>query len=115
MTWQVSTIVEGYSSDGIGEIEVHGTVISPGKDDPSIHSLDIKEAASYINYLEEIMSRVLEAHIQVCGNVFPNDEDDEKFESAIQDMAEALSSDAWTLLRAHQDKETNSNGATSKV
>lgn len=114
MTWTTSRIVEGYGSDGVGEIEVYGTVISPGKDDPSTNSLDIKEAAQYINLLEAAMIRVIEAHIEVCGQLWPDEDLDNKFDASIDNMAEIISTDAWTLLRATSQGD-NSNGATTEV
>ena len=109
MTWSASRIIEGYGGDG-GEIEVYGTVISPAPDDEfRRNSLDIKEAAEYINLLENAMDNVIEQAFEYLSG---DSEAYPRVFDRINDMAAILNADAWTLLRARQQKETD-NGTPS--
>lgn len=104
--WRVSTITTGYAPGFFGEEEVEGTVISPDTDDEyNVTSLDMKEAAEYINILEAAIDRVVDAYIAVCEVLGYDDDLEKEMNDSIAEASEILTSDAWTLVRARQNKE----------
>ncbi len=109
MTWIVTTTIIGYDGN---DAPVHGLVVTPhGEGMARKNSLDIEEAANYINILEGAVKQIIRDWREYSTSL--TTEDGAKAHIQMQGtrdlLVEILSTDALDRVRAHT-KENESDG-----
>ncbi len=112
--WLTGMNMQGYTMEGDTEIEVYGVEVVPGEGDPvRINPLDIREAADYINILEEAMNKTVTTWVKNAGNVVYDPKDDKAFNDSLLAMADILVTDALVLVQ--QRRKENDNAKDTKL
>ena len=98
--WITAFVLQGYGMDNGTEVEIQGNEVAPGiGDDFRINTLDVREAADYINILEKAMLQVIAAKRKVNENLLYDLDDDIALDRAAERMDEILGTDALVLVQ----------------
>ncbi len=101
MTWTTSTEQQGWTTDNGREVPGYGVEVAPGEwDTVNKHTLDIAEAAAYINLLSDNANRVISKwHDFLTSSDETAKEDGRIFSMALDELQQILSTDAWTQAK----------------
>lgn len=110
MTWTIEERLQGYSCENSTEHAVYGpSLVSDDK--ARKNSLDIHEAAEYINMLESAMKQMIKGWDTYNGRTemfFQVRDPGEYAEESMDRGRELLSTDVWTRIRARKQLEKES-------
>lgn len=114
MTWTLARVLTGFGMEGECEIPVFGDQIAPDDDDTiNKNTLSMREAANYINALEEAMTRTIGAWV-VSREFEPDDNIPRRnLSRRIDEMADILSMDAWVQVTDTDIQRSTQNGTKS--
>lgn len=105
--WITALVHQGYTMEEGAEVEVYGNEVSPGPDSHHKNTLDVREAADYINILESAMEKVCTTKRRIQENLFWDEDAEDAHDRAIEYMDEILGTDALTLVQARRKEMQN--------
>jgi hypothetical protein len=105
--WITALVHQGYTMEEGAEVEVYGNEVSPGPDSHHKNTLDVREAADYINILTGVMREVLDTKRRVQEALFWDEDAENAHDRALGKMAEFLDEDALELVQARRKEMQN--------
>lgn len=110
MTWTIEERLQGYSCEDSTEYPVYGPALV-SDDQARRNSLNIHEAAEYINMLEATMRQMIKGWDTYNGRTemfFQVRDPGEYAEESMDQGRGLLSTDVWTRVRARQQAKKES-------
>ncbi len=104
MMWTTKTVEQGMVMEGGAEIPSYGVEVAPaGTDMSNRNTLDIAEAAQYINILEDGMRQALTV-LKSLEQGWLSMNNIKSMGATVEELEEILSTDAWILIQQAKER-----------